>query len=65
MLILVSTLLQDIDDLKRQNTHLEKQIRVLERAKSAGNYSSSADILSEHGLHEDAANIVPARPPQR
>jgi Max protein len=30
---------QDIEDLKRQNSHLEKQIRTLERAKSSGNYN--------------------------
>jgi hypothetical protein len=40
----------DIDDLKRQNGHLEAQIRALERAKSSGNFSSVADILAESGL---------------
>ena len=39
-----------MDDLKRQNTHLEAQIRALERAKSLGNFSSVADILNESGL---------------
>ena len=55
-------LLKDIDDLKRQNSHLEKQIRTLERAKSSGNYSSAADVLSENGLLEDASSIVTPRP---
>ncbi len=40
----------DVDDLKRQNNHLEAQIRALERAKSLGNFSSVADILNESGL---------------
>jgi len=52
---------QDIEDLKRQNSHLEKQIKVLERAKSTGNYNSAADILEENGLNEDAANLVSPR----
>ncbi len=39
-----------MDDLKRQNSHLEAQIRALERAKSLGNFSSVADILNESGL---------------
>jgi len=29
----------DIEDLRRQNAHLETQIRALERAKSSGNFS--------------------------
>jgi len=53
---------QDIDDLKRQNTHLEKQIRTLERAKSSGNYSSAAEVLNENGLLEDASSLVTPRP---
>jgi Max protein len=53
---------QDIEDLKRQNTHLEKQIRTLERAKSSGNYSSAAEVLSENGLLEDASSLVTPRP---
>merc|ERR1711973_621192 len=56
-----STNQQDIEDLKRQNSHLEKQIKVLERAKSTGNYSSAAEILEENGLNEDAANLVAPR----
>ena len=53
---------KDIEDLKRQNTHLEKQIRTLERAKSSGNYSSAADVLNENGLLEDASSLVTPRP---
>ncbi len=44
------TMQHDVDDLKRQNNHLEAQIRALERAKSLGNFSSVADILNESGL---------------
>ena len=44
----------DVDDLKRQNSHLEEQIRALERAKSLGNFASVEDILSESGLVSDA-----------
>merc|ERR1712168_1132571 len=53
---------QDIEDLKRQNSHMEKQIRVLERAKASGNYNSAADILEENGLNEDASTMVSQRP---
>lgn len=31
---------QDIDDLKRQNTLLENQIRTLERARATGNFDA-------------------------
>merc|ERR1712107_235506 len=31
---------KDIEDLRRQNAHLENQIRALEKAKSSGNFSS-------------------------
>merc|ERR1719328_26163 len=34
----------DLEDLKKQNNHLEAQIRALERAKTTGNFSSSAEI---------------------
>jgi len=56
-----STNQQDIEDLRRQNSHLEKQIRVLEGAKQSGNYSSAADILEENGLNDDAASLVSPR----
>lgn len=47
----------DLDDLKRQNSHLEAQIRALERAKTAGNFSSAADILSDQGLLEEGESL--------
>lgn len=56
-----STNQQDIEDLRRQNSHLDKQIRVLEGAKQSGNYSSAADILEENGLNDDAASLVSPR----
>ena len=43
---------------RRQNAHLERQIRVLESAKASGNYSSAADILEENGLNDDASTLV-------
>lgn len=53
-----STHQHDVDDLKRQNTHLEAQIRALERAKSLGNFSSVADILNESGLMDEPPPIA-------
>ena len=44
-----------MEDLKRQNSHLEEQIRALERAKSLGNFASVEDILSESGLVSDTS----------
>ena len=41
---------RDIDDLRRQNGHLEAQIRALERAKNSGQYHSSSEILQSQGL---------------
>ncbi|CAH1109699.1 unnamed protein product [Psylliodes chrysocephalus] len=35
---------QDIEDLKRQNSLLEAQIRTLEKAKSTGSFNLDADI---------------------
>ena len=32
----------DIEDLRRQNAHLENQIRAMEKAKSTGNFSSAS-----------------------
>ena len=36
----------DIEDLRRQNAHLENQIRAMEKAKSTGNFSSTG--LTQH-----------------
>lgn len=44
----------DLEDLKKQNNHLEAQIRALERAKTTGNFSSSAEILTDNGLLAEA-----------
>ncbi|XP_046741108.1 protein max isoform X2 [Diprion similis] len=38
---------QDIDDLKRQNTLLESQIRTLEKAKITGNYAAESCEVSK------------------
>jgi len=35
----------DIEDLKRQNNHLENQIKTLEKAKSTGHFATAASIL--------------------
>ena len=49
----------DLDDLKRQNNHLEAQIRVLERAKNMGNFGKSAsEILSDGGLPKTFDNSI-------
>jgi hypothetical protein len=50
----------DLEDLKRQNSHLEAQIRALERAKGAGNFSSAAEILNEQGLLDEGETIPTA-----
>ena len=52
--------MRDVDWLafRRQNAHLERQIRALESAKASGNYSSAADILEENGLNDDASTLV-------
>lgn len=47
----------DLEDLKRQNSHLEAQIRALERAKSTGNFSSAAEILNDQGLLFDGESL--------
>ncbi|CAB4067615.1 MAX [Lepeophtheirus salmonis] len=41
---------EDIDDLKRQNMHLEEQIRALERAKNMGHLATSDSVLANAGL---------------
>jgi hypothetical protein len=35
---------KDIDDLKRQNNHLEAQISALERAKNSGQFNSAQEV---------------------
>eukprot|EP00094_Tigriopus_californicus_P013302 TCALIF_12864-PA protein Name:"Similar to Max Protein max (Mus musculus)" AED:0.22 eAED:0.22 QI:0/-1/0/1/-1/1/1/0/223 len=42
---------QEIDSLKKINTHMEEQIRALESAKTSGIYSSPADVLEAAGLN--------------
>ena len=44
----------DIEDLRRQNNHLENQIRALEKAKSSGNFSSLSQTEYEQDEEEDA-----------
>jgi len=44
----------DLEDLKRQNSHLEVQIRALEKAKSVGNFSSAKEILNDQELMNHA-----------
>jgi len=39
---------QDIDDLKRQNSLLEAQIRTLERARASGNFAESSEVVLEN-----------------
>ncbi len=48
----------DLEDIKRQNSHLEAQIRALERAKTTGNFQSAADILSDQGLLADGETLA-------
>jgi len=49
---------KDIDDLKRQNHHLEAQIRALERAKNSGQFSSAQEVLEATGLNFDPSPSV-------
>lgn len=49
----------DIEDLKRQNAHLENQIKALEKAKSTGHYATAASILHNAEVDkEDEGDIV-------
>ena len=50
----------DLEDIKRQNSHLEAQIRALERAKTTGNFSSAADILNDQGLLAEGETLATA-----
>ena len=43
----------DIDDLKRQNNHLESQIKTLEKAKSTGHFATAASILHRADLDRE------------
>jgi len=47
----------DLEDLKRQNNHLEAQIRALEKAKTVGNFSSAKEILSDQELMAEGENM--------
>ena len=47
----------DLEDLKRQNNHLEVQIRALEKAKTVGNFSSAKEILSDQELMAEGENL--------
>jgi Max protein len=44
----------DIEDLRKQNSHLENQIRALEKAKSSGNFSSLSQTEYDRDEDEDA-----------
>lgn len=48
---------QDIEDLKRQNTLLEAQIRTLEKAKAMGTYSLEANDLRESSYNETESDM--------
>ena len=48
----------DMDDLKRQNDHLEAQIRALERAKSVGTFGKSVtELLNDEGLLAEGESL--------
>jgi len=48
----------DMDDLKRQNDHLEAQIRALERAKNVGTFGKSvAELLNDEGLLAEGESL--------
>merc|ERR1719464_1375712 len=48
----------DMDDLKRQNDHLEAQIRALERAKSVGTFGKSvAELLNDEELLAEGESL--------
>jgi len=51
---------QDIDDLKRQNSLLESQIRTLDRARASGNFAENEaaldNIKSDISSHESTDN---------
>merc|ERR1712243_154170 len=47
----------DLEDLKRQNNHMEAQIRALEKAKTVGNFSSAKEILSDQDLMAEGESM--------
>lgn len=49
-----------VEELRLQNNYLERQIAALEQAKASGSPSSSAEVLWEKGLHQDASQISAA-----
>ncbi|KAJ9590399.1 hypothetical protein L9F63_016560, partial [Diploptera punctata] len=50
---------QDIDDLKRQNSLLESQIRTLEKAKATGNYAAESSEVSLVSSKSDSVSSYP------
>merc|ERR1712002_941590 len=48
----------DIEDLKRQNSHLENQIKTLEKAKSTGHFASAASILHNAEMDKEEEGEV-------
>ncbi|XP_077300259.1 MYC associated factor X isoform X2 [Arctopsyche grandis] len=47
---------QDIDDLKRQNTILEQQIKQLEKVKATGNYMVDANDVLMGGIKSEGSS---------
>jgi len=47
----------DIEDLKRQNSHLENQIKTLEKAKSTGHFASAASILHNAEMDKEEEEV--------
>lgn len=51
---------QDIDDLKRQNSLLETQIRSLEQAKATGNFGEGSDLglgMNDSSRESDSSDV--------
>nr|XP_029718067.1 protein max-like isoform X1 [Aedes albopictus] len=51
---------QDIDDLKRQNTLLETQIRQLEQARATGNFGDGSDLglgMNDSSRESDSSDV--------
>uniref|UniRef100_T1IYE9 Protein max n=1 Tax=Strigamia maritima TaxID=126957 RepID=T1IYE9_STRMM len=51
---------QDIDDLRRQNNHLETQIRSLEKAKTMGTFAQSSVVDTASLMTNPKGNAVSA-----